>query len=131
MLLQSLNSQAVEWSLAYKVFSIHGGLKYEWIPLGFLLGALLPCIHWVAKNHIKIIRDAGQNIATPIFCYYLSNLGGGVNSPFTSCMIVALGEERVRRVEPQYTANGIVFVFVLSQSRRSGFESRSQNFLRR
>ncbi|CAO1623190.1 unnamed protein product [Sympodiomycopsis kandeliae] len=87
---QDLNAQAVEWSLAYKVFSINGGLHYEWIPLGFLIGALLPCIHWVCKRYIKCVRDAGELIATPIFCYFLSNLGGGINSPFTSCMILAL-----------------------------------------
>lgn len=59
----------------------------------------MPCVHWVAKRYIKAIREAGQNIATPIFCYFLANLGGGINSNFLSCMVLALFSQVWLRVK--------------------------------
>ncbi|KAL4866984.1 hypothetical protein BDV12DRAFT_198714 [Aspergillus spectabilis] len=41
---QSLNSQAITWSLAKEVYGVHG--RYLIVPLGLLIGLALPVAHW-------------------------------------------------------------------------------------
>lgn len=87
---QGLNSQAVQWSLAKYVFRAGTGLHYEIIPLGLLIGATIPCFHWVAKRYIRWVRDRGELITTPLALFYLRNLVGGINSPLTSCVLLGI-----------------------------------------
>lgn len=54
---QDLNVQAVEWSLAKRVFSVHSGLNYEWIPLGLFIGGLVPLVHWILTHYVKLLHD--------------------------------------------------------------------------
>jgi hypothetical protein len=61
---QDLNAQAVQWSLASKVFAFNTGLHYEWIPMSFLIGACIPPLHWLAKKYIGAIRNAGDLIVS-------------------------------------------------------------------
>lgn len=82
-----INTNAVIWSFAGRIFS-HG--DYVWIPLGLLIGACVPVIHWICTKYIRVIREAGDLIATPIFLYDMNTLLGGINSPFTSSMALAI-----------------------------------------
>lgn len=82
----SLNSQAVEWSLANKVFALGGG--YEIVPLGILIGALIPVIHWLLFRRFATIRKAGEMVTTPLFLLYLQELASGINSTVTSAVVL-------------------------------------------
>ncbi|CAO1616253.1 unnamed protein product [Parajaminaea phylloscopi] len=84
----SLNSQAVEWALASRVFA-RGG-SYEIVPLGILIGACVPVIHWALVKQFERIRRLGEMITTPLFLMYMQELAGGVNSPVTSAIILGM-----------------------------------------
>lgn len=91
-----MNSQAVEWSLASRVFKAGSGLGYEIVPLGILVGGCVPLIHWVVKRYIKRVREVGDLITTPLMLYYLQELTSGINSPLTSCILLGICEFRGR-----------------------------------
>lgn len=78
-LYQGINAQAVSWSLAKYIFKSGTGLHYEIVPLGLLIGACIPVLHWVAKKHIAWVRDAGDLITFPISLYYLESLSSEWN----------------------------------------------------
>lgn len=49
---QSLNTQAVTWALAKDVYSFSKG-GYGIVPVGLLIGAAFPVIHWLAMKRWK------------------------------------------------------------------------------
>lgn len=49
---QSLNSQAVTWSLAGKIYGLHG---YVWVPVGLLLGAIPTIFQYLLFKRYPVI----------------------------------------------------------------------------
>ena len=90
--LQTMNSQAVEWSLSRQVFRVGQGTNYELVPLGMLIGAVVPVIHWVLFKKVDFIRRAGEMITTPLVLMYLQDLTTGINSIVTSSIILGFSE---------------------------------------
>lgn len=84
----SLNSQAVEWALADKVFAV--GTGYVIVPIGIFIGACIPVVHWLMANRFSIIRQAGDMITTPLFIAYLHELGNTLSSTVTSAIILGV-----------------------------------------
>ncbi|KAK4560737.1 hypothetical protein LTR86_005316 [Recurvomyces mirabilis] len=58
---QSLNSQAITWSLAKKMYGVDG--KYFIVPLGLLIGAALPVLHWIVIKAFPRLRKWPINTA--------------------------------------------------------------------
>lgn len=85
-----LNSQAVEWSLAGKVFRVGSGLGYEIVPIGLLIGGCFPPMHWLLKRYSRAVREMGDMITTPLVLYYLQGLSGGITSAVTSTVILGV-----------------------------------------
>jgi hypothetical protein len=99
---QGLNAQAVEWALAKYVFAFGSGLHYEIVPLGLLIGAAIPPLHWVAKRYIPYVRGLGDLITTPLFIYYLQGSSGGINSyVFSTIMLGAYMQLYLRVYRPR------------------------------
>lgn len=97
-----MNAQAIEWSLARQVFSVHPGkpaTHYEIVPLGILIGASVPVVHWLLFKHIELIRKAGEMITTPLVLMYLQDMTSGINSTVTSSIILGFSEYSKRREE--------------------------------
>ncbi|CAI4213551.1 unnamed protein product [Parascedosporium putredinis] len=64
--IQSLNTNAVTWSLAKYVYGF-GKDGYGWIPLSILIGAAIPVLHWlVAKRHTKILGWDVRKLVAPV-----------------------------------------------------------------
>lgn len=95
--LQTMNSQAVEWSLSRQVFRVGQGTNYELVPLGMLIGAVVPVIHWVLFKKVDFIRRAGEMITTPLVLMYLQDLTTGINSIVTSSIILGFSESPPRQ----------------------------------
>ncbi|KAF6807186.1 peptide transporter mtd1 [Colletotrichum musicola] len=53
--MQSLNSQAITWALAKEMYGAAG--RYVIVPLGLLIGACLPVIHWGVIRVVPRVRD--------------------------------------------------------------------------
>ncbi|KAF6835534.1 peptide transporter mtd1 [Colletotrichum plurivorum] len=53
--MQSLNSQAITWALAKEMYGAAG--RYVIVPLGLLIGACLPLIHWGVIRVVPRVRD--------------------------------------------------------------------------
>ncbi|CAO1621252.1 unnamed protein product [Parajaminaea phylloscopi] len=124
---QDLNTQSIVWSMTSRLFSAKSGLHYEWIPLGLLIGAAIPVVHWLLTKCIRSVREAGPYIATPVWLYYLAQLSNGVNSAFLSSLLLAafcqlwLRTKRPRLfIDFNYVAaagidgGGSIMIFVLS-----------------
>ncbi|KAJ0412960.1 OPT oligopeptide transporter protein-domain-containing protein [Aspergillus carlsbadensis] len=58
---QSLNSQAVTWSLAKEVYGVSG--RYVIVPLGLVIGLALPFLHWGLMRVFPRIRQWPLNTA--------------------------------------------------------------------
>ncbi|KAG8412708.1 hypothetical protein J3458_013149 [Metarhizium acridum] len=67
---QSLNSQAITWALAKQMYSASG--RYVLVPLGLLIGAALPILHWALGRAFPRIR------AWPINTAIVSSFAGQV-----------------------------------------------------
>lgn len=110
-----LNSAAITWSMARDVYSIRG--PYAIVPLGLVIGAALPCIHYAVVQLMKRIeekkRERGEkqpqrapssrwSVAMPIICAYSGANFSGTTSWITSTVIVGVVSQfilRTRRAE--------------------------------
>ncbi|KAL9624316.1 MAG: hypothetical protein Q9160_001563 [Pyrenula sp. 1 TL-2023] len=73
-LIQSLNSQAVTWALAKDVYGVKG--HYLIVPLGLLIGLVLPVIHWSFIKMFPRVRNWPLNtaiVASYAGMYYTGN----------------------------------------------------------
>ena len=116
--MQSLNSQAVTWSLAFKQFSIHS--QYVWVPVGLLLGfiptviqyfiwkvgyGLHVCIgtHLVIKRWPKIGPVKVDSIILPVIYQYAAWMTSGINSIILTTIVVGvISQFWLRRYHPRW-----------------------------
>ncbi|KAF8610390.1 oligopeptide transporter [Ceratobasidium sp. AG-I] len=86
---QSLNSAAVTWSLAGRLYGPHG--PYKWIPVGLGLGMIPTTIqYFLWKKWPKIGPVELDKIMLPVIYMYAGWFVSGVNSITTSVIIVGL-----------------------------------------
>ncbi|KAF8230326.1 oligopeptide transporter [Tricholoma matsutake] len=123
---QSLNSEAVTWSLAKQLYGPHG--PYLIIPLSLFIGMVPTTIQWLVwKRWPRIGPVRVDTILLPIIYMYSSNLSAGVNSATTSGIIVGIVSQLwLRRYHPgwykkyNYVMGGAldggaqVMIFILS-----------------
>ncbi|KAL5340174.1 OPT oligopeptide transporter protein-domain-containing protein [Aspergillus crustosus] len=85
-LVQSMNSQAITWSLAKEVYGVHG--RYLVVPLGLLIGLALPIIHWGFNRLFP--RTKKWPINTAIITSYAGQLYSGSTSWVWSSIAVGV-----------------------------------------
>ncbi|WVQ69093.1 uncharacterized protein L199_007306 [Kwoniella botswanensis] len=87
---QSLNSNAVTWSLAKYVYTFNND-GYGIIPLGLLIGACIPVIHWlIAKRYQKIGPITVSKVVTPVILVSSAVTYAGSTSVQTSRILTGL-----------------------------------------
>ncbi|WWC59398.1 uncharacterized protein I303_101953 [Kwoniella dejecticola CBS 10117] len=87
---QSLNSNAVTWSLAKYVYTFKNN-GYGIIPLGLLIGACLPVIHWfIAERYEKIGPITVRKIVLPVILVSSGVTYAGSTSVQTSRILTGL-----------------------------------------
>ncbi|WRT64922.1 uncharacterized protein IL334_001862 [Kwoniella shivajii] len=87
---QSLNSNAVTWSLAKYVYTFKNN-GYGIIPLGLLIGAAIPVIHWfLAKRYTKIGPFTTSKIVTPVILVNANVTYAGSTSVWTSRILTGI-----------------------------------------
>ncbi|KAH7098866.1 peptide transporter MTD1 [Auriculariales sp. MPI-PUGE-AT-0066] len=85
---QSLNSNAVTWSLAGRVYGIN--TMYRWVPLGILLGTIPVIIQWLISRRWRKIGII--NLSKVILPYTMGNVGllsVGINSTVWSSLVLS------------------------------------------
>jgi len=107
---QSLNSQAVTWSLAFREFGIHS--QYIWIPMGVLLGFIPTVIqYFIWKRWPKIGPVKVDQIVLPVVYLYAQWMATGINSVITSTIIVGvISQVWLRRYHPRWFRKYIYIV---------------------
>ncbi|WVQ84175.1 hypothetical protein IAT38_006322 [Cryptococcus sp. DSM 104549] len=96
---QSLNSNAVTWSLAKYVYTFSND-GYGVIPLGLLIGACIPVIHWlVAKRWPKIGPLQTSKIVTPIILVNAAVTYAGTTSVHTTQILTGLWSQWYMRLK--------------------------------
>lgn len=73
-LIQSLNSQAVTWSLAKEIYGVNS--RYFIVPMGLVVGFGLPAIHWAMNKLYPPLKKIPLNtafIASYAGLYYVGN----------------------------------------------------------
>jgi len=87
--LQSLNSAAVTWSLAGRVYGIHS--LYKWVPIGLVLGTIPTTIqYFIYKKYPRIFGIPLNKLVLPIIYQYSSILFAGINSTVVSGIILGV-----------------------------------------
>lgn len=88
-LVQTLNSDAVTWSLARELYGPGG--PYFIVPLSLLIGIVPTVIQWlVAKRWPTIGPLKIESVILPIIYMYSAWMSYGMNSVYTSSIIVGL-----------------------------------------
>jgi hypothetical protein len=65
---QQYNSQAIAWGgLSHELFST--GKIYEWVPLAYLVGLIVPIPFWVVHRYWPKLR--ADYLYTPVIAYVL------------------------------------------------------------
>ncbi|KIM70810.1 hypothetical protein SCLCIDRAFT_101073 [Scleroderma citrinum Foug A] len=89
---QSLNSNAVTWSLAKELYGPTG--EYFIIPLSLLIGIAATVIHWLILRRDPRWPRIGpvkvDSVVLPIIFMFSAWLSTGVNSIVTSCILVGI-----------------------------------------
>lgn len=104
--ISGLNTAAVTWSMARDVYSIRG--PYAIVPMGLVIGAVLPLVHYFALKLWKQKRQRDEKqprrapssrwpLATPIICAYSGANHSGTTSWITSTVIVGLVSQFIVR----------------------------------
>ncbi|KAL2860960.1 OPT family oligopeptide transporter [Aspergillus lucknowensis] len=83
---QSLNSQAITWSLAKDVYGVHG--RYIIVPLGLVIGLALPVLHWGLIKVFPRIKKWPLN--TVIITSYAGQIYFGNTSWIGSSIVVGI-----------------------------------------
>ncbi|KAF8309084.1 OPT superfamily oligopeptide transporter [Clavulina sp. PMI_390] len=98
---QSLNSQAITWSLAGKVYGLHG---YVWVPLGLLLGMIPTTIQYFIWKRWPVIGGLRiDSIILPVIYMYCGWMTAGVNSVITNTILVGvISQVWLRRRYPRW-----------------------------
>ncbi|KAI0073510.1 oligopeptide transporter [Panus rudis PR-1116 ss-1] len=86
---QSLNSAAVTWSLAGKLYSPSG--PYFIVPMGLLIGMVPTAFQWLLWKYRPTIGPVKvDTIMLPIIYMYSAWMSSGVNSTITSSILVGI-----------------------------------------
>ncbi|KAF8348553.1 OPT oligopeptide transporter protein-domain-containing protein [Amanita rubescens] len=99
---QTLNTNAVTWSLAKKVYGRNG--PYFIVPMGLAIGMGPTFFQWLIwKRWPKIGLVRVDSIILPIIYMYTAALASGVNSIATSTILVGLASQLwLRRYHPKW-----------------------------
>ncbi|KAH9042868.1 oligopeptide transporter [Lactarius hengduanensis] len=97
---QSLNSDAITWSLAKELYGPSG--PYFIIPMGIFIGFVVSVIHWLIEKRWPYIGPVRVNqVIVPLIIQYSAWLSAGVNSIASSVIIVGLVSQFwLRRYHP-------------------------------
>ncbi|KAL4757804.1 OPT family oligopeptide transporter [Aspergillus foveolatus] len=102
-LVQSLNSQAITWSLAKEIYGTHG--RYLIVPLGLIIGLVFPAVHWGLTKISPRIRNWPLN--TTIILAYAGQVYYGTTAWVGSAIAVGIFSQfwlrrRLPRVYNEY-----------------------------
>ncbi|KAF8270927.1 OPT oligopeptide transporter protein-domain-containing protein [Lactarius quietus] len=97
---QSLNSNAITWSLAKELYGPSG--PYFIIPMGIFIGFAITVVHWLVNRRWPYIGPVRvDRVILPLIFQYSAWLSAGVNSVVTSSVIVGLASQLwLRRYHP-------------------------------
>jgi len=97
---QSLNSNAVTWSLAKELYGPSG--PYFIIPMGIFIGFATTVVHWFINKRWPYIGPVRvDRVILPLIFQYSAWLSTGVNSVLTSSIAVGLVSQLwLRRYHP-------------------------------
>ncbi|KAL4079665.1 OPT oligopeptide transporter protein-domain-containing protein [Scleroderma citrinum] len=88
-IVQSLNSDAVTWSLARELYGPDG--QYFIVPLSFLIGVVMTVIQWLIwRRWPRIGPVKVDSVILPVIYMYSASMSSGVNSPATSTVLVGI-----------------------------------------
>ncbi|KAH8752997.1 peptide transporter MTD1, partial [Diaporthe sp. PMI_573] len=120
---QSLNSQAITWALAKDMYGLAG--RYVIVPLGLLIGAAFPVLHWGLARVFPRVRQWPIN--TTIICSFAGQVYYGNTSWIWSSIAVGVFSQlylrrRLPRIYNKYNyligaaldGGSQVVIFVLS-----------------
>lgn len=95
--LQSMNSQAITWALAKKMYSLSA--DYYIVPIGLVIGLALPCIHWGLNKFFPRLRNWPIN--TPMIALYTGyNYYGNTSWVWSSIVVGIFSQFWLRRRYP-------------------------------
>ncbi|KAF2156495.1 OPT superfamily oligopeptide transporter [Myriangium duriaei CBS 260.36] len=96
-LVQSLNSAAITWSLAKQMYGLKG--RYVIVPLGLLIGFMLPIFHWGLNRLVPSFKKIPIN--TPLIASYAGLYYYGNTSFIWSSIVVGVFSQMwLRRRKP-------------------------------
>ncbi|KAL1692785.1 peptide transporter MTD1 [Schizophyllum commune] len=87
--IQSLNSQAVTWSLAKELYSASG--PYVIVPIGLAIGLVPPFIQWLISRRWPTIKGIKvESIILPIIFNYAQTMSKGITSYVSTSIFIGL-----------------------------------------
>ncbi|KAI5833165.1 peptide transporter MTD1 [Schizophyllum commune Tattone D] len=87
--IQSLNSQAVTWSLAHQLYS-HSG-PYVIVPLGLAIGLFPPIVQWLLSKRWPVIKGVKvESVILPIIFNYAQTMSKGITSYVSTGICIGL-----------------------------------------
>ncbi|KAJ5621609.1 peptide transporter MTD1 [Penicillium herquei] len=96
--LQSMNSQAITWALAKRMYSLSG--QYYMVPLALLIGLALPFMHWGLNKAFPRLRKWPIN--TPMIALYTgANYYGNTSWIWSSIAVGVFSQFWLRRRMPR------------------------------
>ncbi|KAJ5805927.1 OPT peptide transporter Mtd1 [Penicillium pulvis] len=96
--LQSMNSQAITWAMAKRIYSLSG--DYWIVPMGIVIGLVLPVIHWSLNRVWPRLRNWPIN--TPMIALYTGyNYYGNTSWVWSSIAVGVFSQFYLRRRLPQ------------------------------
>jgi hypothetical protein len=121
--IQSMNSQAITWALAKEMYGLSG--RYVIVPLGLLIGAICPVLHWTICKLFPRVRKLPIN--TTIILSFAGQVYYGNTSWLWSSIAVGIFSQvwlrrRLPRIYNQYNyligaaldGGSQIVIFVLS-----------------
>lgn len=95
--LQSMNSQAITWAMAKRIYSLSG--DYWIVPMGIVIGLVFPVIHWSLNKIWPRLRKWPIN--TPMIALYTgSNYYGNTSWVWSSIAVGVFSQLYLRRRLP-------------------------------
>ncbi|CEH14454.1 peptide transporter mtd1 [Ceraceosorus bombacis] len=97
----NLNSQAVTWSIADRVYSYSRGAGYWLVPFALLIGFIIPFIHFIVQRRYKFLEKYEVN--APIILQYMGgyNYFGAFSYLTSTVAIGAAAQLWLRRRHPK------------------------------
>ncbi|KAJ5290898.1 OPT peptide transporter Mtd1 [Penicillium angulare] len=95
--LQSMNSQAITWAMAKKMYSLDG--HYYIVPIGLLIGTVFPIIHWGLNRVFPRLKKLPINTAI-IATYAGVNYYGNTSWVWSSIAVGIFSQVYLRRRLP-------------------------------